>query len=185
MIGHLLFSQNDSSIAVFSNRSPWAAFEEEALLDAVEQYSIGNWLAEYLMLLIMSCFICASWTVWCPNVDVVTGFTSFSAWHELATCEVMHLYKMVPDCFLHHITWWLTFRVCSWWYAMAVQFPYLLVNYLLLNISLLYFSLSCLLNFLVKALSPYLSLQCFSFLRNSNIIPFVILCYCSLTFEKK
>lgn len=41
---------NDSSIAVFSNRSPWAAFEEEALLDAVEQYSIGNWedVAEFL-----------------------------------------------------------------------------------------------------------------------------------------
>ncbi len=40
----LLFSQNDSSITVFTNRSPWAGFEEEALLDAVEQYSIGNWL---------------------------------------------------------------------------------------------------------------------------------------------
>lgn len=34
---------DENSITLFNSRIPWSAFEEEALLDAVEQFSIGNW----------------------------------------------------------------------------------------------------------------------------------------------
>ena len=37
------FLQDDGYVNVFENTDPWAAEEEEALLEAVEQYGFGNW----------------------------------------------------------------------------------------------------------------------------------------------
>lgn len=34
---------NEGSVVLFSNRTAWNAPEEESFLDAVEQYSVGNW----------------------------------------------------------------------------------------------------------------------------------------------